>query len=475
MVVPLCFCTALCRAQQTNGLADPASSPSVSEAGSVQSTESNPSTSFGSSISTRANSAGRGSQQGASSYLLPRFEWAGTYNSNGVAAPGQSKARAETLLLGSLTLQRTWSRSQFSLDDAGGDSYPARPLGRSTSGSVPWTSGLFDRLDATETFSARRWQLLLSDELFYLPESESGFVGFSGLGGIGPSLAAGAVSGPQGLDSIFLPNQSILTGNVRRVSNIAVAQAQNSVGSRSTISLTGSYGGLYFLGPGFIDSSFVSGIAAYNRAMTARDELGFEYVYQFFNLGSRGAFSGGQFSNQGIVLTYRREVSRRFSLNVLAGPFLNQTNLAGTSSRTKLAWTAHATLEYRSERTDAELQYQSHVSGGAGVLPGAQNNTASLTVGRRVSPRTHVSADLDYTFNTSLIRVSQGASRYGTWLGGLTLNRGLSDSWDLFFGSNYQRQQVNRSTCFGSACGTLLVRYVGQVGLTWRGRARPLH
>jgi hypothetical protein len=423
---------------------------------------------------TGARDFNPGSKGAARSYILPVLEWMGQADTGLNGAPGFSNLETRSNFLGSLTAERLRSNSQTALDLGGGVSLYGNRLRNSSSTGVPNRSyASVARVSLAETVIRRRWELLLSDHGLYLPESSFGFSGFGGLGDIGGGLGAGLGNGyygnPSTLNPTLLPDQTILTGNSRRISNTALAEITYRPTARTAFTATGIYGLLHFLTPGFIDSNDWSFLGGYNFQLSARDQIGINYSHTL------SKFSSGKSRvlSRGFQLFYGRRLTARLSLELAAGPSLTQIGQSSAAGVvTRGFWTTFDSLKYKSERGDLSLFFARSLSGGAGVLPGAETDVVQMTASRSLTRRWYGTVNLGHSYNQSLIQVvsTERRSDAEVWMGGLSFGRDFGENMSFHVDYNAQRQITSVPLCTTTNCGKISLRQVGGVGVSWHGR-----
>src|SRR5216683_410408 len=139
------------------------------------------------------------------SFLLPGLEVSESADSNIAGQLGNSAIHSVTRAMGSLTLQRLWSRYDTALNYvAGAAFYGAKGIG----------ANQVHDLNADQKILWRTGQLSLRDSFSYLPEGSFGggsFGGASGLqlgaGGIGNGFLGGGVFGGRSNFDFFGPGQ----------------------------------------------------------------------------------------------------------------------------------------------------------------------------------------------------------------------------------------------------------------------------
>jgi hypothetical protein len=399
---------------------------------------------------------GRG---GSRSYVIPSIQFTGYASTNPTGS--SSDVSANGSFLGTITLQDMRKDSQTNLDYAGGAFLYSGPIhGTQT----------IHRLNVTEYLRWRRWGIQLSDQLMYIPESPFGFVGFGGLGSLG--LGTSYLNSVPGLSPILQPNQTILTGNARRLSNSAVVQLQYSPTGRSAFTVTADYGTLHFLDSGFIDSNYWTIVGGYNYALTRHDFVAITYVQTTFQLDVNS-----HILTRGFQAQYGRKLSARLNLQLSAGPIFNRVTVPSAAPFTGSSWSTLDSLQYRlSEKSDWGIFFSRYTSAGSGVLVGAESDWAQFTFDRRLSRNYYGSATTGYARNRSLTGQAgtNGGYKFDSWQGGFNLSRQFGRFTSVYVNYTLQRQISDQPVCFGSGCRTGFLRHVVGLGVDWHGKPMRL-
>ncbi len=408
-----------------------------------------------------------GSKGRVRSYLVPSLQWTGFADTNSNNVPGGSNRETQSTVLGSITLQRVGKHSQLNLDYVGGGFFYSRRLESSSNGKSV-TNGMIHRAGFTQVLAWERWKLLLDDHLLYLPESPFGFGGFGGLnsfaGGLGGSYFANAPL----LSPMLEPNQTILTGRSERLSNVVATQAEYRPGARSALTVTGTYGTLLFLNSSLIDNRYWVLLAGYNFALSRRDVLAITYGHYLYQLGG----DNRQILNRGFQLAYGRKITGRLSLELSGGPMANDIAKPLGGSVLRSFWTTYDSLQYRFRKGSVGISFRRQMTGGSGLLLGAESRVAQFSAGRQLWRTAYFSLDLSQAYNQSLTQETSTSRRtkYEGWYGGAMLSRELGQHMSLSLNYNVQRQISNNPLCFGNDCGTVILRHVGGLGVNWHSR-----
>ncbi len=412
---------------------------------------------------------------GGRTYAIPAFHWTGLADTNANSAPGTSRLETRSIFLGSLDLRQVQTRTRTNLDYAGGAFFYSRTL-RQNSSTAPPPYGTLHSLDFMENVYWRRWQLLLGDQLLYLPESPFGFSGFGSLSSFGGGLGGASLGNGPTINPTLLPDQAILTGNGQRLSNTAIAEVQYAAGARSMITVTGFYGLLHFFESGFIDSRYAGLLAGYNYQLSRRGQISIfylDYLYRF-DVANRQVLA------RGFQLAYGRRFTSRLFMKLSGGPVAIQVSQPVGGVVTRPFWSTYDSLRYRTVRNDISLSFIRHVGGGSGVLYGSESDIARLTIGRQISRAFHGSVNFGHAYNQSLTQQAslpllipsntQRRTRYEVWEAGVNLSRSLGEHVSMSLTYRAQRQISNQTFCFRNNCGARFFRQVGGVGISWHGR-----
>jgi len=404
-----------------------------------------------------AEQYGLGTPSGRRSTLGGSVQFRESADTNSTSTPGGSTdIQSVSYLTGNFGLRRLWRTSELAMTYSGGGVlYNTRSD----------LNEVFHQVGISERVTLRRWGFLLSDQVGYLPESSFGFNGLgtpiainSGLGGFGSQFS--------NLNPIFDPNQSILTGRARRISNVVVGEVQYSVSARTSVTATASYGLLHFMGAGFIDDRNWAVHGGYNYALNARDTLGVTYAYSQFSFNTNDT----KIDNHSVQLAYGRRITGRLALQVGAGPQITTFQNVTTSPGTQISWGAGASLHYKRSRSGYFLSYLRGVTGGVGLFEGAQRDEVQAGVTRQLTRTWNGSVSAGYARNSAIGQLTPGLTqevKLNSWTAGAGLDRPLGRRMSVFFNYNFQHQNSDTSICIAGGCGTVLVRHQFGVGLNW--------
>lgn len=398
-----------------------------------------------------------GSSGGSPSLLKGNVSFSQSVDTNAGSAAGQSALNAVSTLSARLNVERSWDSNQLRFDYAsGGNLYNKRSQYNS----------MVHQFSFSQTFNLRRWTLLLSDQLSYLPDSSGGnlFFGGSSLGGYGNSFASPTFGN---LNPTYLPNQSIFTSQGDRISNSVVGQAQYNFNRGSSITVTGSYGILRFVEGGFINSKNASFHTGYNLKLNRHDTLA--VTYRFGRHRFEGFDQGA--NNHMFHFVYARRMTGRMALQLAGGPQVNVFKNPLTGSDTRVAWSFGSTLLYDFRHSNLNLSYGRSMTGGSGVLLGAYSDQVQAILGRQLSRNWSASLGGGYAHNRSIRELTAGTVErtFNTWHADVSLRRPVGRSLNLSFYYRFHWQSTQVAPCVGTCVPNLSRHHFG-IGFDWHFR-----
>lgn len=393
-----------------------------------------------------------GSQAASHSFLLPSFGVTSAVEFNpGNSSGGSSSPESTTYVSGRLALNKISSRSTLLLDYLAGGGFSSY----SNQGN-----SVIQSLDFSETIRGGRWSQTLGEQFSYLPASSFNFGGLGGLGNFGVNL--GTVGTTPGFRQDLIPNQSILTTGAARISNATMAQTTYALGYRSSLSFFGSYGQLHFLDNGFQNSSSVSAGAGYNYLLNPLNSISVSYDFGRFMFANLPE----QADSHSVQLSFARRVTGRLSFQIGAGPDFQVYSSPLAGPATIVSWTLNSALSYQLRNWNTGFAYTHSLSGGSGVLVGAETDMFSGHLGRAFgSWQTGFSAG--YSRNRSLQQTSINVVTPQGWFGGAEISRHFMSFGSLFVSYNVSRQSGLGTVCPLLACATNQVTQTVSVGYNW--------
>jgi hypothetical protein len=389
----------------------------------------------------------------ARNFLLPSVTVMSQMATN-FSGAGSGGPTAFNYVLGTLDLNHVSDRSELLLRYAGGAMLSS------------YLNSAIQDVEFSYTYRWQRWSLLVGDQASYLSESSFGFGGVGGLAflnGVSQFNPGGAFG--SFLNAYLTPNQTIPTIMVPRLSNTAVSQIEYTLSPRSSWTASGSYGMLNFLGVGFINSADALFQTGYNYAISPLSSVAVIYRYHDF----RFTHLPQAIEDHLVQLGYARNITGRMNFQLVAGPSMELLRGAVTGSANRLSWAVNSSLSYRLEHTTLVIGYDRFVTGGSGVLVGAQTGQVEAAVERKLSPRWQGSASLGYATNKSVFpsSINLGEQQYNSWYAALRFNHQLRPGMGLFMSYGARRQANNTPACATSSCETSSISHELSVGFSF--------
>jgi hypothetical protein len=323
------------------------------------------------------------------------------------------------------------------------------PFSTVFSGGRAWSSSgqpsyYFLNLSLNQVVHVQRWTYVVSDSVNYLPQTPStGLSGVPGVGDLGVNPAqTGANPAPvTGANT----GQGVLTGYSTRVSNSSSLSLQRQLTGKTSLQAAGSYSLTRFLSdtatpsnPG-LDSDSETGSLGLSHRIDARNTVGGNFAY------SRSTFSGGNngipepsFSSQTASLQYTHQFTRKFGVNLSAGPQWTSVDTPGSSPTLSLY--ANVSANYTGEFSHATLSYSRSANSGYGVVGGAISDSVSFSVGRTFDRVWLCSASTAYTQTSNLTAAGGLPFTFHTTVAGVQVSRALVRSLSAYASYTLENQ-----------------------------------
>ena len=302
----------------------------------------------------------------------------------------------------------------------------------------------FWNVAASQGYVTRHWVFNISDSFSFLPQSPTtGLSGIAGVGDLGAFPVQGRSAGPAG---------GILSVSGDRISNGLGGSVERQIAASTSISGSGSWGVLHFLGDnqdGGLDSTQVSGVVAVNQRLDARSSVSVNAVYStYYYTGAGSGPDEPDFATKGINLSYQRVLSRSLSASVSVGSqWVSSSNSALIPSALNVA--VNAGLSYGYHNTHASVSYTRGVNNGSGVLPGALSDGVAGSVGQTFGRNWVASLSAAYTHTSGLTQITNGTSLvptkevFDTVYGGVQVTRRISTHFSGYASYTVQNQTNN--------------------------------
>jgi hypothetical protein len=396
------------------------------------------------------------------SLLSPGLEISQGVDSNPTDEPGTSSLRGVTRALGSLNLQKQWRRQGLDLAYLGAGTF---------SSNHKIGAGQQHMFSAVHRIVWRSGQLALRDSFSYLSEGSFGNGAFGGsgsligVGGIGTGLGGvlgGTIPGLPG---------SVLFGALRhepRITDVAMIDVNQSVTSRSSFTLSGSYGLVHFIAdaPISINSSQVTSEAGYNYKLSRTDQIGVTYAFERFRYP---APTNTTVSAHVANVLYGHRISERMDFKISGGPQATRID-SPLGPRWRIAVSGRVSLHYRFSRTNLALEYLRRNTNGSGLVAGAVSDVVTCSVQQPLGRKWSAAIDTGYSRNRGISAVSTATNSqsYSYWYAGAGLHRRIGRYFGVITSYQFNQQILGRSLCgTDSVCTGTTRRQSAFVGLDW--------
>ena len=398
---------------------------------------------------------------GGRSYILSSFAVSQGIDTNAQIVAGASKADAAIVPLATLALNHVGRRNLFSLDYGGG----------AILYETNWDlSSVFQQFGIADKYTTARWNFLIADHISHLPQASLGFGGFGFAGGFGPGLGSGI-----GLNSLYTPHQSILTGRAGTTNNIAVAEAQYNFTPRSAFTALAGYGLELYSQAGLSSGHYAFVTLAYDHHVTRFDTLTVAYSFAALR------FNGGldKINDYLLRLGYGHRVTDRLTLTLLGGPEYSESLVTGVSGvHGRWGGNVQVTLHYKVERGSLSADYRHYISLGSGVFRGAVTDNVNGNFDREISRTWNAGVGVGYSHNAPLgpYSINPNFANPGTVAyeyGRFRLSHNFGHFVRGFFDYNLQHQQSGAAYVPG-ASSRVIIRNVFRIGLELHPRPWPI-
>jgi hypothetical protein len=407
---------------------------------------------------------GLGSPVMTHNYWAPRLAIAGTADSNPNYAVGSNDWTAFVSILGGIDVHRSSGGSDLFLTYTGGGSF---------TNTSDVDSGIIQTLSLKDKFLFHRSSLIVFEQVSYLPETALGFAGASGAG------IPGGLGGGTGIGTGYTPGQSILTPRGQDLNNSTALEYDYQLSRRGSITVVGSYALLHYFDNDLANYYDVAFQGAYNYQLTRKDTISLSYQFSAIRYSNLG-----QSINSNVIQgMYARKVTGRLAFQIAAGPQFVSSNSAITgatgtvptvSSTSTAYWTLTSSLTYGMKRATLGVSYNHGVTGGSGVLIGAETDVLSGTIGGPLNRTSNVSGNFGFSRNSGFaVGDSTLSQTYDYWFAGGTYSKTLGRNVDLFVNYQLQYQKNSNSGCVGAGCSQDLVRNQISFGVNFHKQPIP--
>jgi hypothetical protein len=391
------------------------------------------------------------------SFLLPSFgatfqAQANPYDSSQPGSPGVIESG---YLVGRLALSRSSGRSNLMLDYSTGGSFSSN----STKGSYG-----IQNLHFSDSIHWGRWTTMVGEQFSYTPQSPFGFAGLGSLNNLGVGLGS-VIGSNSGFQNGFLPSQSIFVDGSPQISNAVIGEVDYALSHRASLSFSGSYDLLDFVDAGFQNNKSAAFQGGYNYQL---DRLNSIAVFYRFSANMPSGLTQG-IQDHSVQLSYARRITGRMSLQFGGGPDVQifKSPLAGPS--TVVSWTASASLNYQYRHLKTGFSYNHSVTGGSGLLPGAQTDQFSGSIGRVINRDWEGSISTGYARNHAFQQttLNSNSATPQSWFVTAQISRSFVRYGSLFIAYSASGQSSLASICTQPACQVSSLSNMGSIGYNW--------
>lgn len=370
---------------------------------------------------------------------------------------GPTGLASMTIAGGRADFLRTWNRYQlFAIYNGGETLYHPQIL----------QNLAYHNFDIGQELSWNRWLLRVRYNFLASPQADFGGQGVGGPGMWGAAAVNPGDLLPPVIGINFAPSETILTGQTMRLRHTALAEVDYAWSRRSRLTLAGSYGLLQFNLPGYLNSRGFVGQAGYEYSLDPKDTIGVLGAYGKTNFDGRSIFTDSSLAE----LTFGRKITGRLAFQFAAGPQQIRLLNAAPGGLRLWTWAMHDALTYQGRRTGLSLSYAHGLTGGSGVLFGAQSQIITVTLNRRLTRFWTASFTSGYARNSGLVQPGGVLLNYNTWFTGANVGRQLSRHLNVNFNYGVERQ-TSTAACPVAAC--LNNAYQHTFGMTLRWHLLP--
>ncbi|HEX3320624.1 MAG TPA: hypothetical protein VHR84_07970 [Terriglobales bacterium] len=396
-------------------------------------------------------------------YIQPGLAVSESLDTNAAGDFSNAKVRSVTRVLGSLAVQRIWSRFDAGLDYVGGAGI--------------YTHGLGTRqVHSLDSFGRTFWRnghLTLRNNFSYLPEGTFGFGSYGGVGGFpfGGAIGGGGVGGFGGALHFFGVGQLGTLGNEPHLTNLSTIDIAQHLTPRSSVTFTAGYGIGHFTDDtqNLVDSRQTAAQVGYNYVLSRKDQIGLIYGYQHFQFPG----GGNTFNTHLGHIMYGRAITGRMSFVIAAGPQVTELRDPVFGNTNRLTGSGRASLHYRFPKTTFAFVYSRYNTTGSGFFAGAESDIIRFNVTRALGRKYEGFADVGYSRNKRLQDSFLGvnAAHFNSIYAGTGVHRQLTRELRLFLTYQFAEVSFDDALCAGDpSCSHSGQRHVVTVGLGWRPR-----
>ncbi len=321
-----------------------------------------------------------------------------------------------------------------------------RPFTLDYSGGYTWTltgpiyeTGVFQHLYLSQDFAWRKWKVLASDDVSYLPQSP--ITGFSGIPGTGEPIG---VNNPNPNPS---NSQSILTLNTHVVNNIVLGEIEHNLNFATTLTGGGSSELVRYPNGDGLSMNTQTGIAKLNWRLNARNSILCNYVFSEY--GFPDFYNINFLTNTGLV-GFQHQWTRNLTTMAAVGPeWVSSSDQGAVPNSTNVS--VSAAVNYQRRSATASISYARGTNGGAGYLVGGEGDVVQGNFSHQFGLNTIVGLTGGYMRTAGLTNNGVTNNKFG----GAQFTRQMGRGLNVF--ANYTGiDQTSTSNLPTNALGQLL-------------------
>jgi hypothetical protein len=381
------------------------------------------------------------------SYWQPHVSIIATVDSNPQYSTQSTDWSTWTSLVGGVDIHHVSGVSDLFVSYTGGGMF-------SNGGQAE--NGIIQQVGLRDKFTFRRSSFSVFEQLGYLPESSFGFAGTAGSG------IPGTGTGGVGVGTGFTPGQSILTPRGQNLSSSTAVEFDISLTPRTSLTFVGNYALLHYFENNLANYGDAGFQAGYNYQLTRKDTIAVSYLFSAFRYNNVNQ----SINSNTIQGSYGRRVTGRLAFQVAAGPqFVSSSSaITGTAiptsgSTSAVYWTLNTSLQYQLRRAALTASYNHGVTGGSGLLAGAETDIFTGSINSQVLRTLSAGWNAGYARNKGFdVGTTSAEQSFGYWFTGANLAHPLGRSLDVFMNYQLQYQNTNTAGCVGTGCETSVIR-----------------
>jgi hypothetical protein len=288
------------------------------------------------------------------------------------------------------------------------------------------------------------------------------------------------LGGVTGVGNGYTPGQSLLVPRGQNLTDSTAVEWDYRLTPRASITAVGSYALLHYFENDLANYGDASFQAGYNYQLTRFDTIAVSYQFSAIRYSNLGQ-SINSSTVQGV---YSRRITGKLGFQIGVGPeFVTSsspiTGLPRTPTSTSISSTylsVNASVTYALKNVTLTGNYNHGVTGGSGVLIGAETDILTGSISDRISRATTVGATFGYGRNNGFaVGDATESQTYNYWFAGANLTRTLGRSVDVFgnYQFQYQNQNIDTSACVGAACAENFTRNQFSVGVNFHKQPIP--